>query len=569
MARIMLIGISHLYYQKTQNNILMKSTMTFLVFLLVSMLTFGQPLTNEQREQLDKITLRDVPNGGPGIAVGIVQNGKIIYEKYAGYANLKDSISIGKNTRFNIASNGKQFTAFAVLNLASQGKLNLDDDIRKYMPNLYKSIQHPIKIKQLLNHSAGLRDVYDLWSLQGFTWWKQKFDNAAAMELLAQQEDLNFVSGTKHSYSNSNYIVLTQIIEKVTGKSFVNYTNELFQLLGMPNTSFVADYTNIAEPTAKPYFNFNTWTTYKWTCNLHGDGNIFTTLADQMQWEKILQTQKSDVFSKEILESSQQPIANSDIKNYGFGLEFGTYKNVPYVFHGGSTGAWKAYFMRFPSKNITIITMINSGKIDPTWQTEAVADVILNKTTEKETFPIVPAEVGEKVSVQDILGIYRTKSGYIMKFEEREGNLYMIRSGRNDIKLLRESANVFHQWNDAPFKQEFTRNKEGVMQITAYYPTVKPFTLTRIESDLSAFNFNTLNGTFKNAETDVLFSIKHLEKDAYEIRIGKKKRNGLLVTPNEMLVDDYNLSFRTDSKGKINEIFVTSGRIQNVQFVRK
>ncbi|WP_046757663.1 serine hydrolase domain-containing protein [Kordia jejudonensis] len=547
----------------------MKSNLLFFTCILSFAISFGQGITQEQRTQLDKITIKDVPKGGPGIAVGIVQHGKIIYENYAGFANLKDSISIGKKTRFNIASNGKQFTAFAVLTLAEKNKLSLEDDIRKYLPNLYKNIEYPIKIKHLLNHSSGMRGVYRLWSLQGYTWWEQKFDNADVMELLEKQQELNFVPGTKYSYTNSSYIVLTQIVEKVTGTSFVAYTDKMFKELGMPNTSFVDDYKNIAEPIAKPYFNFDTWTTYDWTCNLHGDGNLFSTLEDQLHWEKLLQTKKSDVFSEEILTQSQQLIKDSKITKYGYGVERGEHRNEKYRFHGGSTGAWKAITARFDTQNFTIVTMINTGKIDPMMLTLEMADVMLNKTDEKETFAIVPATVGEKVTEEDILGIYRTEGGYIIKFEKRDGKLYMIRSGRNDIELLREDDNIFHQWNDAPFKQEFTKNKDGVMQITAYYPSVPPFTLTRIESDLSTFDFTSLNGSFLNNEINVSFTIENIEKENYEVTLGKKKIKGLLLDETEMLVDNYNISFEKDSQGKINEILVSTGRIDNLRFVRK
>ncbi|AXG72067.1 D-aminopeptidase [Kordia sp. SMS9] len=547
----------------------MKCKIIFLAFFLTSLFAFGQKLTKAQRTQLNKIALQDIPKVAPGIAVGIVQNGKTIYTKYAGYANLKDSIQIGKSSRFNIASNGKQFTAFAILTLEEKGKLSLEDDIRKYVPNLLKNIQHPIKIKHLLNHSSGIRGVYRLWSLQGYTWWKQKFDNADVMELLEKQYELNFVPGTKYSYTNSNYIILTQIVEKVTGMTFVAYTDQMFTDLGMPNTSFVDDYENIKGPIAKPYFNFNTWTTYDWTCNVHGDGNLFSTLEDQLHWEKILHTKKSDVFSKEILEKSQQLIKNSKIKKYGYGVERGEHRNEKYRFHGGSTGAWKAITARFETGNFTVVTIINSGKIDPMMLTLQMADVLLNKTSEKETFAIVPAAVGAKVTTKDILGTYRTEGGYIMKFEEREGKLYMIRSGRNDIELVREDDNIFHQWNDAPFKQEFTKNKKGAMQITAYYPTVPPFTLTRIESDLSKFDYTALNGSFLNDEINVSFTIKNLGKENYEVTLGAEKMKGLLIYDNEMLVDDYNLSFTTDKKGNINEILVSTGRIENLRFVRK
>ncbi|MEI7669869.1 MAG: serine hydrolase domain-containing protein [Pseudomonadota bacterium] len=266
--------------------------LALIVFVIANAVSYGQSLnsfTPVQIKLLDSIATQDVPNGAPGIATGIVSNGKIVYEKVAGFANLTDSSLITKDTRFNIASNGKQFTALAILVLIDEKKISLTDDIRKYLPTIYPKLNSKITVENLLNHTSGIRDVYDLWSLQGLTWWEYSFSNKDALELIEKQQELNFNPGTKHLYSNTNYILLTAIVEKVTGKSFVAYTNELFKKLNMPNTSFENDYTKIRGPIAKAYFNFGTWTTYDWIWNICGDGNIFSTLADQLKWEQILQ----------------------------------------------------------------------------------------------------------------------------------------------------------------------------------------------------------------------------------------------------------------------------------------
>ena len=239
---------------------------------------FGQTLNNftpTEIKRLDSIATQDVPKGAPGIATGIVSNGKIVYEKVAGFANLTDSTLITKDTRFNIASNGKQFTALAILVLLDEKKIRLTDDIRKYLPTVYPKFNSKITIENLLNHTSGIRDVYDLWSLQGLTWWEHSFSNKDVLELIEKQQELNFLPNTKHLYSNTNYILLTAIVEKVTGKSFVPYTTDLFKKLNMPNTSFETDYSKIRGPIAKAYFNFDTWTTYNWIWNVCGDGNIF------------------------------------------------------------------------------------------------------------------------------------------------------------------------------------------------------------------------------------------------------------------------------------------------------
>ena len=169
-------------------------------------------LSAQTIQQLDAIATQDVPKNAPGIATAIIKDGEVIYEKYAGYADLQDSTLITSSTRFNIASNGKQFTALAILNLIEKNEINLSDDIRKWFPNLYPKIQEKITVQSLLNHTSGIRDCYDLWSLQGFTWWKKSFDNENVLKLIEKQSDLNFTPNTKYLYSHPNYILLALLI---------------------------------------------------------------------------------------------------------------------------------------------------------------------------------------------------------------------------------------------------------------------------------------------------------------------------------------------------------------------
>ena len=230
---------------------------------------FGQITINERLlVSLDSIATQDVPLRAPGIATAVVCDSKVVYQKYAGYADFADSSLIDKKTRFNIASNGKQFTALAVLTLVDAGKLKLSDDIRQFFPTLFPAIREKITIQSLLNHTSGIRDCYDLWSLQGSTWWENSFDNDDVLNLIERQADLNFTPNTKYMYSNTNYILLALIVEKASGKSFVAYTNELFRKLKMANTSFEANYATIRGKVARAYFNFGSWTTYKWIWNV-------------------------------------------------------------------------------------------------------------------------------------------------------------------------------------------------------------------------------------------------------------------------------------------------------------
>ena len=535
----------------------------FTVFIYSSVL--GQnKLTAKQIKLLDSIATQDVPKNAPGIATAIIQNGNVIYEKYAGYADLMDSTFIKSTTRFNIASNGKQFTALAILTLMNQKKLKLDDDIRKWFPTLYPTIKENITVQSLLNHTSGIRDCYDLWSLQGYTWWEKSFDNKDVLALIEKQVDLNFKPNTKYLYSNTNYILLALIVEKVAKKTFADYTKELFLQLKMPHTSFESNYTKISGQIARAYFNFGSWTTYNWIWNVVGDGNIFSTIQDLIQWEKLVQGKGSTTFKREIIAQSQQVILNSNFKNYGYGLEFGKYKELDYTFHEGATGAWKATTIRFPDKKTAMITLTNTGKSIPYNQTRQMADVVLNLQPTKTYFVTKPTSIGNYISEDDILGTYLTENDFAFTFEKRDGIIYLKRVGRNDVELEREAANIFHQKFDTAFKQEFTTHTNGKTQVTAYYINHAPYSLTKVDEIEKDVDFNSINGNYLNSETNTSITIKHLGAKNYEVTFRNNyNTKGLLVATYKMIVDFYTIEFKNGG------LFLNGDRIKQVLYTKQ
>ncbi len=523
-----------------------------------------QRLTPEQKQRLDEIATQDVPENAPGIATAIIQDGKIIYKKYAGLADLSDSSMIGESTRFNIASNGKQFTALAVLSLIDSKDLKLSDDIRQWFPNLLPDLKSKITVQHLLNHTSGIRDFYDLMSLQGSTWWEKSFDNQDVLNLLVKQSGLNFEPGTKYLYSNSNYVLLALLIEQVSQQSFVEYTNDMFRQLNMPNTSFVDNAGKIRGPIARSYFNFGTWTTYDWIWNACGDGNIFSTLEDQIQWERLVQGKSETTFSRRIIDQSQQHIKGSKFTNYGYGLEFGEYKGMPFHFHEGATGAWKATVIRFPETNTSMITMTNTGKAIPFSQTRQMADVFFDLKSAEEYLVTKPASVGPYVSEDEVLGTYLTESDFAFTFEKRGGKVFLKRVGRGDIELEREADNIFRQKYDPDFKQEFTTNSKGQLQVTVYYTTHNPYSATKAGSLDDGFDFRQFNGEYLNAETNTSIILRHIEGMNYEVKFREDYvTKGLLVSGEKMLVDFYSLIFKDGS------LMLNGDRIKQVQYVKK
>lgn len=544
-----------------------------LVLFVSSLTTFTMcaqspsQLGDVEKSLIDSILVMDVPDGGAGLAIGIVRDGEIIYQDYAGFANIEDSILINEETRFNIASNGKQFTAFAILRLAHHNKLNLQDDFRTFLPSFFTEVEEKITIQNLLNHTSGIRDFYDLWSLEGKTWWRESADNKDVLGLLKKQNKLNFKPDSQYLYSNSNYVLLAEIIEKVTGNSFIAYTQELFDDLKMSSSSFESDYNNIIDPVALPYFNFDTWTTFNWINNIVGDGALFSTLTDQLQWEKIIQTHKSYPLSADVIEKSQKPISDSEFKNYGYGIEFDDYLGKSLVYHLGATGAWKAVTYRFPEENVSIVVLTNSGKIIPLLTAQAISKVLFGGESHTQKYITQPVEVGSRVEIEDLVGTYQNENGFSFRFVNRVNELFLLRNGRNDTKLVRESANIFHQWNDPAFKQEFKVNSNNVMQVTAYYTTHAPYTLTKIEADFEEYDFKKLEGNFANSETDATLDIRYFGNQEFKVTISGREFTAQLLKPSLLKVGNY--SIHIDEKTNyIEEILLDGDRIKKVTFRR-
>jgi CubicO group peptidase (beta-lactamase class C family) len=524
--------------------------------------------SNSVTQQLDSISTQDVKGKVPGIATAILYKGKVVYKKYAGYANFDDSSLISSSTRFNIASNGKQFTALAVLSLIVQKRLRLEDDIRKFLPLMFKEIKQPIQIKHLLTHTSGIRDYYDLLSLQEITWWKQSYRSADALQLLSKQVALNTLPGKEYRYSNSNYILLAQIVEIASGKSFRAYTDSLFQILRMPNTHFETDHKHIDEPIARSYFNFGSWTTYKWVWDIVGDGNLFTTLEDQIQWEQVVYGSANTGLSKQLIQQSQQLVKGTTTKQYGYGLEFGMYKGVPYSFHEGATGAWKATVLRFPEYQYQILTFANTGKAIPSQQSREMADIILNldlQKTSTTTFLKRPISIGNYISDTSLLGTYLNEDFFYFKFIQKNGKIFLARSGRNDVELERESANIFHQRFDTAFKQEFKKLTNGKIQVTAYYTSHAPYSLTKEKVDWQGFSPSTLNGTYTNEETAVTWNIQHQQDFEYQVITGKDTGKAQLINPNLILYNGYALQFPLKTS-PTKYFFLQGGRIRYILF---
>ncbi|MEM7104964.1 MAG: serine hydrolase domain-containing protein [Bacteroidota bacterium] len=547
----------------------MKKHNLFLVLsLALTANLFAQLKQDFDPEKITKILYQHSNDDLPGLAVGIVKDGQITYEHYLGYANLEHKIEVNKNTRFNIASNAKQFTALCILKLIDQGKLNLNDDFRKYLPGIHENIQHKITISNLLTHTSGIRDYCDLMALKGKSWWRQFIDNADVMELLKGQKDLNFIPGTEYVYSNSNYILLTEIVKEVTGQNFGIFAETMFEELDMTNTNFLTKYSEIIPNKARPYGNWNGWREEPTITDVHGDGALYTNLQDQLKWEQIVQENDGKYLSEKLINESQSPL-NSSIENgYGYGLFFDTYNELNYVFHDGVTGAFNATFLRFPTEKLSIVVMSNNRNVPANYLAWQVVDQVMGLEKDNKAYPEDPEEIEEIKSIQDILGYYKKDEGSLIRITEKDGSVYREIYQRDPVKLINEEGGLFAYETIQGLKMNFTNIGQPDQKFTIYGLGQKPASYAKLpNTTLGIFDKNDLNGRFYNDETDTEIILQYVEDDSYTLtKNGRERMSKLIMQDYLRMMDSYHIKVIRDNDNNVIGLNVENRRIKNVIF---
>ena len=286
----------------------------------------------------------------------IAKNGTVVFEKTVGFADMRTKDSLSATTPMHIASVGKTFTGMAVLHLMEEGKLNLDDTLGKFFPGFpYQDIT----VKMLLSHRSGLPNYLNYLSekikVKDTCYSNQDVLNS----LYSLQPGLENRSGTRFSYSNTNYVLLAMIVEKVTGEQFPAYMNKIFfDPLQMTNT-FVYASQDTLSPTPSFEWTGRFWAPDPFDCT-YGDKNLYTTAHDLLKWDQALSSGK--LFKKETLDIAYTPMSNErrSIHNYGLGWRMMVFPNgKKFVYHNGRWHGSNAVFVRFPDENATMIVIGN------------------------------------------------------------------------------------------------------------------------------------------------------------------------------------------------------------------
>jgi CubicO group peptidase (beta-lactamase class C family) len=378
--------------------------------------------------------------GSPGCALGVIRDGQFVYRRGYGLGSLELGTPLTSRSVFYMASVSKQFTAASVVLAAQQGYLNLDDDVRKYIPEL-PDYGTPITLRQMLHHTSGLRDILTLLAMSG----RDAGDVHTKPELLAliaRQTALNFKPGDEFLYSNTNYFLLAEVIQRATGSSLAQFAAQnIFGPLKMEHTLFHDDRRAVV-PGRVPAYSHGPHDTFKvdWALNFDkvGDGGLMSSVDDLLHWD---QNFYHDQLGKGVVtELETRGVLNSGKEiDYALGLEIGRYRGLPTVEHSGGLFGYATEILRFPAQHFTVIALCNVSGSRPERLALGVADLYLKKDFVAEDDagkqPVSsPQESGAPIDPQSFAGSYESTTHRVITFVVKDGVLAYEQPGAPALK---------------------------------------------------------------------------------------------------------------------------------------
>lgn len=524
------------------------------VAVLYTSAVFGQDTA-----QVDHIFAAFTKPGSPGCAMAVIQEGGIVYKHAYGMANLDHNIPIATDTVFHVASVSKQFTAASVTLLALEGKLSLDDEVRKHIPEL-PDFGTAITIRHLIHHTSGLRDQ---WSLLGFAGWRYSQDlitDDDVLELMARQRDLNFPPGAQHMYCNTGYTLLAQIVKRVSGMTFREFTNKrIFAPLGMKNTHFRDDHAEIVKTQAYGYVpardsfrlsvtNFDTV----------GATSLLTTVEDLAQWDRNFYDMKVGGQALQDQIHQRGKLAWGETIPYAFGLSHGEYRGLRTVGHGGSDAGYRADVLRFPEQKMSFVCLCNLSTAGPGQLNHKVADVYLaKKFTKRADAEREPPIRMDAARLAAFAGLYwNSKTDDVWRLAMRDGKLEA---------LSPESTLVVEPLARSRFRVKGPdliltidgqlRDRGGVYERTG-------------EHIPSAEQLLTYSGEYHSREFDNVYRIA-VEKERLVLRRSEQRPATLAPTVRDLFQSNLgSIRFTRNTQGAIDGFLIQSGRIRNLRFYR-
>lgn len=403
----------------------------FISSLVFSISVFSQSLPDSIIKRIDNLYTKWNSSTSPGCAVGIIRNDSLIFAKGYGIANIENEIPITAKTIFYMASVSKQFTGYCIVLLARQGKLKLDEDIHVYLP-WAPDFGKIITVRNLLNHTSGIRDDIHLSAISGIG-YEGMLTQDLALNIIKRQRSLNFSPGEKYSYSNSNYVLLSEIVKAVSGKSFRSFADSsIFKPLRMLDTHFQDNYTELIKNRAVSYdrLDSNHFANNFQNVYTLGDGGLFTNIEDMANWVNNFYNPKAGDLSDIVQLTERGKLNNGNLLTYALGIGVNNYRGWKTFSHGGGLAGYRTFIKVFPDLKMGFLVFSNLGDFNSVANTNALADIFIEDTIakKKEVQKVqrdsLTAILKDASSLRKFTGFYIGESGLPLSIDIKNSKLY-------------------------------------------------------------------------------------------------------------------------------------------------
>ena len=548
----------------------------FLFALMLNVFACENVRQNTLTRNIDRIFKDLSAKDGPGASVAVIRKGKIEYSRQYGSAQVEYDLPINENTIFHVASVSKQFAAMSVMLLAYDGKLDLDDEVQKYLPYVPK-FNHPVTIRQMIQMTSGIRDQWELLAIGG---WRldDVITTEHVLQLIKRQKELNFEPNTQYLYSNMNYTLLGQIVEEVSGKTLAEFSSErIFGPLGMNSTHFHDDHEHIVDDRSYSYKEIE-GTLKKSVLSYANVGatSLFTTANDLVKWLDNFRHRR--VGGVELLDEmlTQGILKNQEKIAYAHGVVIGDYKGLKTVSHGGADAGFRSHVVWFPDKEVGIVVLTNLASAGPSGRVYKIADLLFEKefsqyseaANRNEPETIV---VDDKI-LNSIIGRYQIDSDVEVELYKRWSSVYAKFENGDPVRLTPVGESKF--W--AKDLKKIIEFKIGNNSSDNYFIIVNedglesgkgvqmdPFTVS--DSELKQ-----LKGKYYSPELEALYTISPQSNGliASHIRHGEIELKPIFK--NQYMGDKWFFSSLSIQKEDdiVTGFILNGGRVKNLKFIK-
>jgi CubicO group peptidase (beta-lactamase class C family) len=506
----------------------------------------------------------------PGCALGVIQNGELVYARGYGSANLDLGVPLSPASVLHVASVSKQFTAISIALLAAEGKLSLEDDVRTYVPEM-PDLGHTIRLRHLIHHTSGLRDQYGLFRLAG---WRdddvQTFNDV--LDFAFHHRRLNFEPGSEYSYCNTSYTLLALTVERVTGQKFREFVQErILGPLEMTHSHIHDDVTEIVPNRASAYEpkEEGGFAVQNSTVEAYGAICLYTSVEDLARWVRNFTARE---VVGEVLDAAITPGTLNDgtSQSYGYGLMIGDYRGLKTVSHGGVDSGYRAEMLWFPEVDFGVVILANLSSIKPGWLARKVADLYLADQLGPSELIDSPCIEMSDEDLNAITGLYRDEHRSLTRTVRLEDGKLTVNGPFGDPMELEPFGNGRFRLGSPPQEIQIQPGTDGKLEYREIFPNGKRNVFGAVEaSSPNGEDLAVYAGTYFCSDINTRYTL-FIRDGKLIARLPKGTDRDLESTVTDAFsAQATEFVFSRDGRGEVDGCDVFSERIRNLRFERE